>query len=374
MTKQKDGAGSGTPEPTSQGSLLGPDMSNPNAFFSDLAGGKPGAGTREEGDEADQEQEPIEKGSLAGAKPKIPDADAGGDEGGGEGDEGEAKGKDKAATPRWSSLEEAEQSQREADRKIATQAEKTKQLEQELSTLKNLVGDTSIAERKIQELRALELRLKPFVGMDKAVTSIDDTLKNIHVPEEMMTGVDDAGNKIATEQDKMLAFVTDKRNLIKLVSDLSQASLQSEQAQKTEVAKAVDATLFNLCKAYNKAEGEDEGKPLTQTELGQLAQVMGTDNFNAVFDPATTERERQSILKGALLEYLVVRGKASAGDGGEDVERQRKKAALPRGVSDPKIPAGQINPQQKKVVDILSGMAAQVGKMRVQLPCDQPKQ
>lgn len=372
MTIKKYGAGSGTPDPSTQGSLLGPDMSNPNSFFSDLAGGKPGEGTREEGDEADLEQEQDDKGSLAGAKPKVKDADAGGDEG--ESDEGEDKGKGKAATPRWSTLEEAEQSQREADRKIATQAEKTKQLEQELSTLKNLIGDTSVAERKIQELRALESRLKPYVGVDKAVTSIDDTLKSIQVPEEMMTGVDDAGNKVATEQDKMLVFLSDKRNLIKLVSDLSQASMQSEQAQKAEVARAVDATLIGLCKVYNKAEGEDEGKPLTQTELQQLAQVMGTENFNAVFDPATTERERQSILKGSLLEYLVVRGKASGGDGGEDVEKQRKKASLPRGVSDPKIPAGQLNPQQKKVVDMLSGMAAQVGKMRVQLPCDQPKQ
>lgn len=374
MTIKKDGAGSGTHDPTSQGSLLGPDMSNPNSFFSDLAGGKPGEGTREEGDEADQEQEQEEKGSLAGASPKVKDADAGGDEGGGEGDEGEDRGKGKAATPRWSTLEEAEQSQREADRKIATQAEKTKQLEQEVSTLKSLIGDTSVAERKIQELRALESRLKPYVGVDKAVTSIDDTLKNIHVPEEMMTGVDDAGNKVATEQDKMLAFLSDKRNLIKLVSDLSQASMQTEQAQKTEVARAVDTTLLKLCMAYNKAEGEEDGKPLTQAEVTQLAQVMGAENYNAVLDPATTERERYSILKASLLEYLNVRGKESGGDKGEDVEKARKRASLPRGVSDPKIPTGQLNPQQKKVVDMLSGMAAQVGKMRVQLPCDQPKQ
>lgn len=367
-----NGAGSGTPDESSQASLLGPNMSNPNEFFSDLDGSKkPKTGTRVEGDEADHEQE--QQGSLADQKPIgfIPKKE--GEEGGDEGAEGEEKGKEKK-TPRWSSLEEAEQSQREADKKIATQSETMKRLERELDTLKNLAVDASAAERKIEELKRIESRLKPYLGMDKAVTSIDETLKNIKVPEEMMTGVDDAGNKIATEQDKMLVFIADKKNLVKLVSDLSQATVQSEQQQKTETAKTVDATLIKLCMVYNKAEGEEEGKALTPAELQELAKVMGPERFAKVFDPSTSDESRTLILENSLLMYMNLKGKGKAdGEGEEDLDKKRRMASLPRSKSDPKPPQAQLNPNQKKVYDMLSGMAEQARSSRVVLPCDQKK-
>ncbi len=351
MTKQ-NGADAGTPDKEAPASLLGPDMSDPNSFFSDLAK-KDKEGTDESGKGAAEEQEP--KKTLE----QLSDESKGEEDAGGKEEDGD---KGKKPTPRWSTLEEAEQSQREADRKIA-------ELTGKVDTFQRLIGDISDAERRVEAAKLIEARVKPYIGIDKAITSIDESIKNIVVPEEMMSGIDEeTGKKVATEQDKMLAFLGDKKNLVSLITSLARANTESESKEREETIRRVDSVLFQLCKDNN------EGKALNETELRDLAKVMGPDKVKRAYDPSTPEEYRFEILENALNKYLRLRAVSSNGkDGGEeeeDLEKKRRMASLLRSKAEPKHGAEKLSPESEKVVSMLTGLYEAAVQSRVELPFD----
>ena len=252
----------------------------------------------------------------------------------------------------------------EVQKQYAELRSKSTKVEQENAWLRDQLAQTRDTAAKVIDLSEKLKKVEPYLPLIGTMGDIDELTKNVQVPQDQMTGVNEqTGEKFATEDDKFRVLTGSKKGFAILVQKEAERSAIAVEKSKAEVQSQLMKIAAEMKATHNN------GKPFDVAIIVKINAAMAA-NAEKINSPSVDYETKKTIVENAVLKAI---GASKDGLTPEEFAEyeaaealRADKAALLRSKSNLR-PKKDLTPEQKKQVQVWGDMlkASQRGHMKL---------